>query len=167
MPDYDQAEIDKLVVCRKTVKEGPTKKDKLAGAHYRNDAKLLASDDAIKGDFSMFMRQSEDFPENFSVGLTYHPKDGRQDITLLRCNGQHGTFNNRMPHDADHPHYSYHVHRASEKALEEGRKAECWAETTAEFATFGEAVQYFIKAVNLDDADAEKYFPFDGQRMLF
>jgi len=128
---------------------------KLVGADWRNDCKLVAG--GVEGEFSVFMRKSEDFPENFSIGMLYTPKDGSGEITLLRCNGQHGIFNGSFA--PDHPHFSYHIHRASEIAITNGFKPEKYAEKTEEFASFEEAVQHFVKLINLDPADAMKHFP--------
>jgi hypothetical protein len=128
---------------------------KLVGAHWRNDCKVVAN--GIEGAFSIFIRRSEDFPENFSVGIVYEPKDGSGEITLLRCNGQHGIFNGSF--DPDHAHFTFHIHRASEIAIANGFKPEKYAENTEEFASFEEAVQYFVKLINLDAADAKRHFP--------
>lgn len=40
----------------------------------RNDMTLVAED--RPGEFNVFFRRSEDFPENFSIGLSYDQKDG-------------------------------------------------------------------------------------------
>ncbi|MDR3764237.1 MAG: hypothetical protein P4M01_09105 [Acidobacteriota bacterium] len=113
------------------------------------------------GAFSMFLRQNEDFPENFSIGLKYHPNDGRSEIILLRCNGKHGMFNKTgVP---DHPHFDFHVHRATEVALAAGLRAESRAEKCEEFASLEEALQYFVVAINLEQKDANKHFPKSTQ----
>jgi hypothetical protein len=163
---YSQAEIDLLISCQKAVTEPPKRQSKLTGADFRNDMKLVASIQ-IPGEFDVFMRQSEDFPENFSIGLIYRPKDGRPDLTLLRCNGQHGVYNGSASQDPDHPHWGYHVHRASEQALENGLRPEKFAVATTDFASYEEAVQYFITIVNVTAHDVDKYFPRPGQRTLF
>ena len=114
---------------------------KLVGAHWRNDCKLVAN--GVEGEFSVFIRRSEDFPENFSIGIVYEPKDGSGEITLLRCNGQHGIFNSSF--DPHHAHFTYHIHRASETAIAHGFKPEKFAENTEDFASFEGAVQHFVK----------------------
>lgn len=135
---------------------------RIEGAHARNDAKLLA--DNISGEFRMFMRRSEDFPENFSVGLIYHSADDRGDITLLRCNGKHGEYNGNF--DPDHPHYDYHIHKAEEEAITLGYRAEKYAKKTTHFASYEEALQFFIKTINLNAEDAKKYFASSAQAQL-
>jgi len=63
--------------------------------------------------FRAFMRRYEDLPENVSIGLAFVPKDGTGEILLLRCNGPHGGYNDSF--DPDHPHWDFHVARASAK----------------------------------------------------
>jgi hypothetical protein len=87
---YTQNDIDALISCVKKVSDPPRRELRLAGAHWRNDMKLVSV--KVDGEFSAFIRRSDDFPENFSIGLNYDPKDGSGEITLIRCNGQHGVF---------------------------------------------------------------------------
>ena len=46
--------------------------------------KLVAAD-PVAGEFQVFMRRSDEFPENFSIGLIYQPNDERGEIVLMRC----------------------------------------------------------------------------------
>ncbi len=117
--------------------------------------KLIA--EGRPGEFAAFLRRSDDFPENFSIGLLYDPKDGSGELTLLRCNGQHGIFSGTF--DPKHPHWGYHIHRASEAAISAGLKPEKDAISTTDYACFEEAVQVFVKLINLDSVEAKKHFP--------
>ncbi len=162
---YNDNDIKALIGCAKDISEPPKKDMRLVGADWRNEMKLVASNDAA-GEFTVFMRQSEDFPENFSIGLVFHPNDGRGEITLLRCNGQHGVYNGGSG-DANHPHWDYHIHTASEIAQDVGERAEKIAEKTVEYASFDEALQYFVKVVNLNQKDYDKYFFKSKQPRLF
>jgi hypothetical protein len=120
----------------------------------------LVATDGTKGSFAVFIRRNVDFPENFSVGLTYNANDGRAEIRLLRCNGKHGVYNRGTAgFDPNHPHYDFHIHRASESALESGSTAEKDATATTEYASLEEAVQYFVRTVNLNPVEAARYFP--------
>jgi hypothetical protein len=160
MDTFRQNEIDALIGCPKEIFVAPKRKMVLSGAHWRNDATLTASN-GIRGEFAMFMRKNEEFPENFSIGLIYHPHDGRGEITLFRCNGPHGYFNSGI--DPTHPHFDYHIHQASEKAIEAGAAPEKFAAKTTEYASYEEALQCFVKAVHLNEKDAQKYFPAKTQ----
>jgi hypothetical protein len=159
---FTQESIDELISCLKEVTEGP-KRLQLDRGQWRADAVLVASND-IKGTFRVFLRKNEDFPENFSVGLNYTAHDERGEITLIRCNGKHGDFNKGF--DPDHPHFAFHIHRATEKALNDGFAAERYAEKTDAFASYEEAVQYFVDAVNLNREDQQKYFGSPDQTLF-
>jgi hypothetical protein len=157
---FSQDELDGLIACPKEITEPPKREMKLDGAQFRNSAKLVASNE-IKGEFTIFMRQNEDFPENFSIGLKYSPQDGRETITLIRCNGKHGDFNASF--DREHPHSDFHIHQASESAIEAGYAPEKVADRTSEYASFEEALQYFVKVINLNPKDAQRHFPVKAQ----
>lgn len=165
MAIFTQTEIDALISCPKEVVEAPSRSLRKEGAHLRNDAKLVATDQT-KGSFAVFVRQNIDFPENFSVGLVFSANDGRPEIKLLRCNGKHGEFNRNSGSDPSHPHWDFHIHRATEEALDSGCTAEKNATATTEFASLEEAVQYFVKAVNLDPKDISKHFRATQQTAL-
>ena len=159
MATFTQAEIDDLIRCPKEISEAPSREMRKDGAHLRNDAKMTATD-GTNGFFALFVRQSSDFPENFSVGLCYHPLDGRPELGLLRCNGKHGQFNRgNNAFDPSHPHWHFHIHRATQEALDSGCDAEKNATVSTEFASLKEAVRYLLKTVNLSAKDAAKYFP--------
>jgi hypothetical protein len=99
---YTQQEIDDLIACPKVVSEPPKRDMKLDRGHHRNDMRLKSTDGKLE--FRVFMRRSEDLPENFSVGLAFLAKDGSGEVVLLRCNGPHGGYNDSF--DEDHPHWT-------------------------------------------------------------
>jgi elongation factor P hydroxylase len=73
------------------------------------------------------------------------------------CNGPHDGFNDSF--DPDHPHWDYHVHRASAEMIEAGLRPERAATINRE-----EAAQYFLRAPNI--TDARTYFADPAQGML-
>ena len=97
--------------------------------------------------------------ENFSIGLIYFPKDIRGEIHLLRCNGPHG------PHVLFDHHDRFHIHKANPDNLALGIKAERTANITKEYASFQDALGFFLKRCNIKDV--EKHFPGVWQRELF
>jgi hypothetical protein len=66
--EYSQTEIDQLVSCPKQVSTPQRKELRLVGADWRNDMKMVSK--GRPGEFNAFFRRSEDFPENFSIGLS-------------------------------------------------------------------------------------------------
>ena len=163
MPSYTQLEIDRLLACEKSVKEPPAREFHVEYGQRRKDAVLVSEGD--NGAFHVFIRINDDFPENFSVGLRYSPGDDRGEITLLRCNGKHGDFNRSFR--PDHPHSYFHVHRATQEAIDRGIRPESIASITDEYASCEEAVAFFVRSINLNVVDAEKHFSQRRQGLLF
>ena len=150
-------EIDQLIQCPKNITDLPQKEMQLIDGNWRNDMKLKSVDD--EHDFSAFIRKNEDFEENFSMGLIYYPKHIRGEIHLLRCNGPHG------PHVLFDHHDRCHIHKANPDNFVLGTKAERTAYITKEYASFQDALGYFLKKCNIKDVD--KHFHDVFQRELF
>ena len=105
-------------------------------------------------------RLSADDPTDFSVILSMENTSG-SDFILMRCNG---------PHE----HHNYiertrisgtHIHIATERYAELGRKNEGFAELTDEYTNFEGALYSLIKHCNIsieDDAEQIKIFAEGG-----
>lgn len=145
---YTQDDIDSLIGCAKVVSDPPKRELKLDRGHFRNDMRLKSTDGKLE--FRAFMRRSEDLPENFSIGLVFLPKESIGEVLLLRCNGPHGGYNDSF--DPEHPHWDFHVHRANSEMIEVGQRPEKAAAVNRDFASYEEAVQYFLRATNVTDA---------------
>jgi hypothetical protein len=121
---------------------------------YRNDMVVTSTDGQRR--FHVFIRQSEDFPENFSIGLEHIPEDGSGSIILLRCNGPHAAHISLV--DLPAHHYVHHVHTATPEAIEVGFRSERDAQITSEYGTFQDALAYFVRRCNISGADS--YFKY-------
>lgn len=140
---YTDAEIEHLISCKKRIVQPPKKKMRVENGHERNDMKLVSDEGR---NFTVFMRASNYFPENFTIGLKINEPDGTSTI-LMRCNGDHGEHAN---HVKDMRKFSgYHIHLATQEALANGKCAENFAVPTDSYASYTEAFAYFIKAVNI------------------
>ena len=160
MRTYSQEEIDSLVTCAKVITEPPKKEMRSERGTRRNNMTLQSKNGDLE--FSVFMRINEDFHENFSIGLNYSPRDERGAMCLLRCNGPHGDFLGGAP--IPESHFRYHVHRANAENMAEGLKAECVAEPTERYASYKDALAFFLNEINV--IDALEYFPELSQPML-
>lgn len=111
--------------------------------------------------FRVFMRQSLEFEEDFSVGLDYVPRDEAGSFCLTRCNGRHGG------HQAHPHHLSYHIHTAKAEDVNVGISLERHIEITTEYASFYDAIGHFISLTGIEGTD--KYYPFirRAQKDLF
>lgn len=142
--------IQRLLNCPKEIVQPPVKPRHEKG-HYRIGFELQSVDKEFY--FNAFGRYNSTFPENFSVGLIYFPKDERGSFEILRCNGMHGEHK-LFPH-----HVNFHIHKITTEAIENNLKEDCNIEITDEYVTFDDALRFFVKYINLNPEDIQKYFP--------
>ncbi|TKK68067.1 hypothetical protein FC093_12710 [Ilyomonas limi] len=147
---YTNELIEELLGCPKKVTNSP--KDSGVG---RGSSKIKFMLESIDGkySFSGFISKNLTFQLNFSTGLVYQPKDERGTIVLLRVNGPHGP-NENIPH-----HEGPHVHLATAERINAGLKPEGKIETGVPYATIEDAIQYFVKRINVIITDRQKHFP--------
>jgi hypothetical protein len=159
MPLYTDEMIAELISCRKEVLVPPKRSLASQNGHKRNEM-TLNSDARL---FRVFMRISEAFEENFSIGMEYLPPSDSP-LMLVRCNGPHG---NVLGPGADpgHPHWGYHVHRATQASIEKGKKAEAGATLTDGYNSYEEALRFFLREVNV--VDGLKHFSGFSQKTMF
>ncbi len=112
-----------------------------------------------KHSFRAFMRQSEEFPENFSIGLIYVTGEDPGSFQLVRCNGQHGG-------ERTHPHHAvFHVHRIKAADINSGILEPRHIDTSADFASLREALSHFCRLTRIQNPD--EFFPGILQSRLF
>jgi len=142
MAGLDEMSIQRLISCEKKMIDLPKKEFSLKNRSFRNDMKLQSSDGTI---FSVFLRYSEEFQEDFSIGLIYTNAEGK-DFVIFRCNGPHGeTVSDFLD---DNPHYGYHTHTILPETANSMIPM-----ITQEYGSFQDAISYFIKKCNVTDAD--------------
>lgn len=156
MRTFTDQELGHLISCSKEIVEAPRREMRQDGKMKRNEMTLKSS--TSKDEFRVFLRQSDDFPENFSIGLVYIPGEEPGEFILLRYNGQHGGTK-------VHPHHAlFHSHRMSAEDLSNGIKEPKVIEP-AKYASFAEALRAFCQNIGLSNADS--YFPGLNQGRLF
>lgn len=142
--NLSQAEIDALIACPKRVRN-PGCREKTKGKHVERDYLVLSRDE--KHEFVVFTRQSLLIQDNYSAGLRWRSKTG-DEVILMRCNGP------------DHEHFNpvervrfagrCHVHRATERYLALGRKAEAYAEVTEAYETLSGALHHLAQLASIE-----------------
>jgi len=152
MKEYTQQELDDLISCEKDICDPPKKDMRKERGSRRNNMRLRGRDGSLE--FSVFMRINEDFPEDFSIGLEYHPQEERGSICLLRCNGPHGDF---LGSPIPSSHFHYHIHKAKSQNLASGLRAERGGEVTDTYASYDQALHHFLRVIHA--VNAEEYFP--------
>ena len=105
------------------------------------------------------MRQSDEFVENFSIGLMYLPGEEPGSFQLLRCNGQHGG-------ERVHPHHAvFHIHRGVAEDINAGILEPRIIEQSSSYASYREALAHFCAIIKLERPD--DYFPGLSQAQMF
>lgn len=155
---YTDEMIEELISCPKKLTDSP--KDSGAGRGSSKVKFYLESNDGNYS-FSGFISKNFTFQENFSIGLVYYPKDEKGSIVLLRVNGPHGP-NENMPH-----HEGPHVHVSTAVRINAGLKPEGKIEAIVPYATVDDAIQYFLKRINVMVADRQKHFPPPNNQIDF
>ena len=158
------ADIYDLIRLPKTITEkSPSLGYREENGHKRCDLKLrgISDGDVI---FEAFIRQSERFIENYSIGLRCYMNDGAASrITLVRYNGSHG----ETSRDVDGHYAKPHIHRitAEEIALGSIQPQERQREITDRYVTYEEALTVFF--ADTETSNAEDYFSDLAQGRLF
>lgn len=152
---YTDDSIRDLITCPKRVSDPPAREFKEENRHRRKDMRLQSTDGHNRT-FEVFIRQSLEFSEDFSLGLMYLSPEGKR-MTLVRFNGQHDQSND--PLDLAKTHFQYHIHTATAANLNDGRYDKHPAAPAARYASFEEATVEFLAAIQLDQGDVARHFP--------
>lgn len=146
MRSFQDGELDDLVSCPKRVHEPPKREMRIDGRMRRNDMSLKSLDDRHL--FRVFLRQSTEFPENFSIGLVYLPGSDPGSFALIRYNGQHGG-------ERAHPHHAvFHVHKARAEDVNAGILEPRLIERATDYASFRQALARFCSVIQMQDVEA-------------
>lgn len=131
-----------LAVSKKVTTPGSRWKDQ-RGSRQRNFA--LESEDG-SAQFTLFLRQNSRLKHGFSCGLLYHHPSGEK-VTLTRYNGHdHPHYN---PLDGTRSDFSCHIHKATERYMAAGRKAEHFAESTCRYRDLDGALKTLAADCNI------------------
>ncbi|MDR0926194.1 MAG: hypothetical protein LBO69_00320 [Ignavibacteria bacterium] len=135
--------LSEVINTKKTAFKAKYRKLMLGNRHYSNKISLRSDDGKFQ--YSLVLRKSESFIEDFSVLLIWENaneySDVNKNIILARYQG---------PHDGKEPegvdiHHSYHTHKITSKDIEVKRylKPSNRKETEA-YNSFEQAIQCFI-----------------------
>ena len=120
-----------------------------------------------KLNFKIFIRQNQNFIENFSIGLVYlsFPKA----LHLTRYNGPHDSIrveDNKKEREGDH-HPFPHIHLITEEDINSGSSnpKPKNVEKTKKYNTLEEGLLTFFRDINIQNW--QEYFPELDQRSLF
>jgi len=129
------SDIKYLINLPKQVKN-PNIRWAVKPSHRQKNYKVVG-DDYL---FELYLRQGIMDVENFSCGLSVIKPDGQR-LTLLRYNGS-----NHIHHDIQ---FSCHIHKATEHAINIGRKPESFAEKTEIYHTLDGALYHLVRNADI------------------
>lgn len=140
LPD---SEIDRLIRLEKAISNPKARKLEKRGSEQVNyDA------EAITGEhFRVYVRQNLRIPDGFSCGLLYLAASG-ESVTLARYNGSDHEHTNPLEGGGPLP-LSCHIHRATERYMQAGRKADHFAESTDRYTDLEGALRALIADCNI------------------
>ena len=144
-----KAMIEDLVKCPKEILRKKKPQYKVENRHKRMDVSLSSNDGNT---FTMFIRISLDFPEDFSVGLKLEGPNDFSDtaIVLVRFQGPHGAQSETR--SFSDMHNSYHVHLYSnDDASHCRRRASVKFEIPACFSSIDSAIAEFLEYCAIRD----------------
>lgn len=137
------AEIDRLIKIEKTVTN-----PKARVIEKRGSEQVNYEAEANSGEkFRVFVRRNVRLPDGFSCGLLYITPSG-ETVTLTRYNGSDHEHSNPLEGGGALPR-ACHIHRATEKYMQAGRKAEHFAETTQRYTDVSGALYELVLDCNV------------------
>ena len=139
---YTEAELDALRSMPKKITNPRARwleKPKARPTHRQRSFQVSGGDDE-DARFLVYQRQNLEDEQDFSCGIAYLPR-GAPLLTLARYNGP--------SHEHGDIVYRTHIHRASEKAIAAGRKAESDAAETDRFESLEGALACLMEDFNV------------------
>lgn len=137
------AQIQDFLSCQKRV-ENPGSRARTEGKHVRRDFRVLSEDG--RHEFVLFTRQSTVISDNFSAGLRWKSKTG-EEVILMRCNGSDHPHGNSI--ERDEFGAQTHIHRATERYIVPGKKAESYSQPTERYMTLAGALHELVRLANI------------------
>jgi hypothetical protein len=136
--------IQVLLTCPKLIQsKRPRSTPKARHTEFNLDVK---STDGLYT-FTLIIRQSTMVADSYSCGLVWHATPSHK-LTLTRYNGSDHEHNNPLEGFAFDG--ACHIHRATERYITTGRKAEHYAEQTTRYNDVKEALACLLDDCNIN-----------------
>ena len=123
-------------------------------SHVKNVRQKTFSATSQSGNtYSIVLRQNTKYAENFSCGIRLDVP-GADPLMLVRYNGSDHGHSNPIE-NTSWPEGFFHIHRATQRYIESGRKSEHFAETTQRFTTLASAFRCMVKDCNIQGLESK------------
>lgn len=135
-------QIGHLLRTEKTITNPGAKWKTQRGSKQRN----YSLEDEEGNHYTLYLRQNTRLPSSFSCGLSFtHPQAGT--VTLTRYNGSDHQHSNTL--DGSYFEYCCHIHTASERYAQAGRKPEHFALPTDRYSDLEGALHAIVTDCNI------------------
>lgn len=149
MSELTDEKIEALLCSPKTVINPGARKKTQMGSEQLN-YEIRGQNGAL---FRLYVRQNLRVAEGFSCGLLYEPPGG-EPVTLTRYNGSDHSHGNPLE-NGEVFHGACHIHKATERYIQAGRKSEHFAETTNRYTNLDEALRCLLSDCRIEGLEAE------------
>jgi hypothetical protein len=109
-------------------------------------------------EFQIILRQSLFNPLDFSVILAYRPPEISQNFRLRRYNGKSHEHTNIIE---ELRFYDFHIHQATARYQEFGANEDSYAEPTATYANFDQAVSCLVRECGFEIPENPQFKLFE------
>lgn len=135
--------IEELItVFKRVVKPKVNWSDKTS--HRQKNYDVMDTDG--RETFTVYVRQNLRITDDFSVGLLWHSPDGEK-LTLVRYNGPSHPHRNHLENAT--LEFACHIHRATRRYIDAGKKADGYAMPTTAYSTVEGALDALIRDCNI------------------
>lgn len=153
--------LNALIHCKKEIIEHPKKAMKEINNSRRNDFTAISAKNVFTKPqkFTIFIRQSCEFTEDFSIGLIWKPEGYSCGIILVRFNGAHGK--NRSVEHQRIPH----IHKLTLLDIQNQKYDPHQIIETKNHVNINDSILKFMEYCNI--IDWERDFPYLLETNLF
>ncbi len=116
---------------------------KESDGHKRASIEMKRSDGAK---FIVKLRQSLQNINDFSAIFAFQPKGSNKDFKLRRYNGKNQEHTNKLE---GNKFYGFHIHIATQRYQDAGKKEESYAEKTTRFGDIKSALKCLLQDCNI------------------
>ncbi|MBC8184683.1 hypothetical protein H8E88_26610 [candidate division KSB1 bacterium] len=142
---FTDEEIDSLISEEKffpgTIEEIMNFKE--SDSHKRASIELPRSDGSR---FIIKLRQNKNDINDFSAIIAFQEKNSNKDFKLRRYNGKSHEHSNKLE---GNKHYNFHIHLATRRYQDAGRKEESYAEETNRYSNIMGALKCLLQDCNV------------------
>ncbi|MBU4444234.1 MAG: hypothetical protein L6422_04375 [Candidatus Marinimicrobia bacterium] len=116
---------------------------KESDGHKRSSVEIVRADNSL---YVIKLRQNLNNVNDFSAILAFQERGFNKDFKIRRYNGKSHEYSNKLEGDK---FYAFHIHMATQRYQDVGRKEESFAEATDRYSDLRGALKCLLKDCNV------------------